>query len=110
MSSHVKLFRFQWRSRINYRAPAPLGRPEPVGPEVSLLLTLAPGERLRLSLAAAAWPQVAVNPGNGELPRGGASHDHRPVTLQLRLDGAELSLRPLGSSPGAGQTVARLLP
>jgi hypothetical protein len=75
-----------------------------------LLLTLAPGEQLRLSLAAAAWPQVAVNPGNGELPRGGASHNHRPVTLQLRLDGAELSLRPLGSSPGAGQTVARLLP
>jgi hypothetical protein len=77
---------------------------QPVG------LALRAGERLRLSLAAAAWPQVAVNPGNGELPRGGASHDHRPVTLQLRLDGAELSLRPLGSSPGAGQTVARLLP
>ena len=75
-----------------------------------MLLTLAPGERLRLSLAAAAWPQVAVNPGTGELPRGGGGPDQRPVTLQLRLDGAELSLRPLGSDPEAGQTEPRPLP
>jgi putative CocE/NonD family hydrolase len=64
-----------------------------------LLHTLAPGERLRLSLAAAAWPQVGVNPGVSG-----------PVTLQLQLDGAELSLGPLGSSPEAGQTEPRLLP
>jgi predicted acyl esterase len=33
-----------------------------------LLVTLQPGERLRLSIGAAAWPQVAVNPGTGAIP------------------------------------------
>jgi predicted acyl esterase len=64
-----------------------------------LLLTLAPGERLRLALAASAWPQVGPNP-----------EVQGPVTLQLELDGAELSLEPLGMNPEAGQTEARLLP
>lgn len=75
-----------------------------------LLLTLAPGERLRLSLAAAAWPQVAVNGGDGQLPWGGSRPGHRPVTLQLRLDTAHLSLLPLGSGDEAVQTEARPLP
>ena len=60
-----------------------------------LRATLAAGERLRLSLAMAAWPQVAVNPGTGEIPRGGAGPDHRVITLTLRLDGAQLSIRPM---------------
>ncbi|MEX1317221.1 MAG: CocE/NonD family hydrolase [Synechococcaceae cyanobacterium] len=67
-----------------------------------LLLQLHQGERLRLSLAAAAWPQVAVNPGNGEPPWGGSGPDHRVVTLELDCDGAEFSLEPLeGLDPGA---------
>jgi hypothetical protein len=67
-----------------------------------LLLHLRPGERLRLSLAAAAWPQVAVNPGSGELPWGGSGPDHRVITLALESAGGELTLEPLeGLDPGA---------
>ncbi|MFM8545300.1 MAG: CocE/NonD family hydrolase, partial [Vulcanococcus sp.] len=60
-----------------------------------LLLTLAPGERLRLSIGLAAWPQIAVNPGDGSLPRGGSGPDHRTITVALQLAGAELSIQPM---------------
>lgn len=60
-----------------------------------LLITLKPGERLRLSLAAAAWPQVAVNPGNGSQPQGGPGPEHRVITLTLQLDGSRLSMKPM---------------
>ncbi len=60
-----------------------------------LFTQLQPGERLRLSLAAAAWPQIAVNPGTGELPWGGSSHAHRVVHLSLSLGAAQLQLLPL---------------
>ncbi len=67
-----------------------------------LLLELQPGERLRLSLAAAAWPQVAVNAGTGELPRGGSGPEHRVITLELNCQNAELRLEPVeGLDPGA---------
>ncbi len=67
-----------------------------------LLLQLGVGERLRLSLAAAAWPQVAVNPGTGERPWGGSGPSHRVITLELDTGGAELNLEPLeGLDPGA---------
>ena len=59
------------------------------------LIELQAGERLRLSLAAAAWPQIAVNPGDGSPPLGGSSSGHRVITLQLRLAGAQLRLEPL---------------
>ncbi len=62
-----------------------------------LLLELRPGERLRLSLAAAAWPQIAVNPGDGSLPWGGSGPGHRVITLTLELAGAHLVLEPLGA-------------
>ena len=64
-----------------------------------LLLRLQPGERLRLSLAAAAWPQIAVNPGDGSLPWGGTGPAHRVVTLTLHLAGAVLELEPLTPCP-----------
>ena len=66
-----------------------------------LLAKLEPGECLRLSLAASAWPLLAVNPGDGSLPLGGVGPDHRVITLQLDLDQAELRLRPLpiGANP-----------
>ncbi|MEB3334631.1 MAG: CocE/NonD family hydrolase [Cyanobacteriota bacterium] len=65
-----------------------------------LAATLGPGERLRLSLAPAAWPQVAVNAGDGHQPLGGPSARHRPITLTLLLADAVLALEPL-VSPGA---------
>ncbi|KEF43272.1 MAG: alpha/beta hydrolase [Cyanobium sp. CACIAM 14] len=56
---------------------------------------LEPGQRLRLSLAAAAWPQIAVNPGDGRRPMGGSGPDHRVISLTLELEGSRLSLDPL---------------
>jgi predicted acyl esterase len=63
-----------------------------------LLATLRAGERLRLSLAGAAWPQIGVNPGTAELPAGPAGAAHRVVTLQFHLAGSVLSLNPLASA------------
>ena len=60
-----------------------------------LLLTLAAGESLRLSVAAAAWPQVAVNPGTGAMPWAGVGPEHRVITLTLDPRGARLSMKPM---------------
>ncbi|HYP04419.1 MAG TPA: CocE/NonD family hydrolase [Cyanobium sp.] len=60
-----------------------------------LFASLDPGERLRLSVAAAAWPQIAVNPGDGTLPRGGSGPRHRAISLTLHLKGSRLLLLPL---------------
>ncbi|WP_369795473.1 CocE/NonD family hydrolase C-terminal non-catalytic domain-containing protein [Synechococcus sp. GFB01] len=59
---------------------------------------LWPGERLRLSIAAAAWPQIAVNPGSGEPAWGGPSAGHRVITLSIRLADARLRLLPLSTA------------
>jgi len=71
-----------------------------------LLAELQPGERLRLSLAGAAWPQVAVNPGSGSMPAGPATARHRVISLSLLLNAAQLSLEALaaGGSGQLGQT------
>lgn len=53
------------------------------------------GERLRLSLAGSAWPQIAVNPGDGSLPQGPSGPEHRVISLDLDLTGAQLQLLPL---------------
>jgi putative CocE/NonD family hydrolase len=50
-----------------------------------LLRELRPGQRLRLSLAAAAWPQIGVNPGDGSPWAGAVSPAHRPITLRFDL-------------------------
>ena len=60
-----------------------------------LLVTLQPGESLRLSIGAAAWPQIAVNPGTGAIPWGPVGPDHRVITLALQLDQARLWLEPM---------------
>ncbi|MEB3199075.1 MAG: CocE/NonD family hydrolase [Synechococcaceae cyanobacterium] len=60
-----------------------------------LLLQLQAGQRLRLSLAGSAWPQIAVNPGSGARPWGGVSSDHREISLTLSLAGAHLWIAPL---------------
>jgi uncharacterized protein len=70
-------------------------------------LELEPGERLRLSLAAAAWPQIAVNPGSGQQPWGGSGMNHRTISLRFELEGARLELEPaLADAPQGllGQT------
>jgi len=73
-----------------------------------LALRLAAGERLRLSLAAAAWPQITVNPGDGSLPLAATGPDHRVITLELQLAGSRLWLAPLDAADpgGLGQTEA----
>jgi putative CocE/NonD family hydrolase len=60
-----------------------------------LFATLAPGERLRLSVAAAAWPQIAVNPGDGSQAIGGSGPQHRAISLTLHMAGSQLLLLPL---------------
>ncbi len=60
-----------------------------------LATLVAAGQRLRLSVAAAAWPLIAVNPGDGSLPAGGSSAEHRVISLTLDLDGSWLGLEPL---------------
>jgi len=64
-----------------------------------LLVTLQPGERLRLSIGAAAWPQIAVNPGTGAIPDGPAGPEHRVITLDLRLQRARLRLETMVGPP-----------
>jgi predicted acyl esterase len=58
-------------------------------------IRLEAGERLRLSLAASAWPAIAVNPGDGSLPCGGSELGHRVISLDLDLATSHLWLDPL---------------
>lgn len=58
-------------------------------------VVLQPGDRLRLSLAAAAWPQIAVNPGDGTQPWGPGTISHRIITLRIQLAGSRFWLDPL---------------
>jgi hypothetical protein len=58
-------------------------------------ISLAAGERLRLSLAGSAWPAIAVNPGTGSLPRGGSAMDHRVISIALDPGSARLWFEPL---------------
>ena len=53
-----------------------------------LCCTLYPGQRLRLSLQAAAWPAFAVNPGTGSRPEAAAAMQAQAIVLALR-HGAE---------------------
>ena len=60
-----------------------------------LLRQVLPGQRLRLSLAAAAWPQVAVNPGDGRQPTGAVGVGHRQISLSFDLNRSRLWLTAL---------------
>ncbi|MGX5775566.1 CocE/NonD family hydrolase [Methylorubrum zatmanii] len=46
--------------------------------------TLQPGQRLRLSLQAAAWPAFAVNPGTGHSPEAAGTMQAHIIVLALR--------------------------
>ena len=60
-----------------------------------VLAELGTGERLRLSLAGAAWPQIAVNPGDDLVTFGPSGPRHRVITLELELADSQLQLLPL---------------
>ena len=60
--------------------------------------SLACGDRLRISVAAAAWPAIGVNPGHDAVACGAPSPEHRVVTLTLKLAGSTLQLNPFDSS------------
>ena len=62
-----------------------------------LRVSLKPGDRLRLSVAGAAWPAIGVNPGTPDHPAGAPGPDHRVVTMTLQLAGSALELIPLNS-------------
>ena len=68
-----------------------------------LLATLEVGDQLRLSIAAAAWPAVGVNPGDDTTPSGAPSPQHRVVTLTLHLTDSKLQLIPMNSGKLAGE-------
>lgn len=59
--------------------------------------SLACGDRLRISVAAAAWPAIGVNPGHDAVACGAPSPEHRVVTLTLKLAGSTLQLNPFDS-------------
>jgi len=64
-----------------------------------LALQLRPGDRLRLTIAAAAWPAIAVNPGDGSRPWGGPGSGHRVISLALEPQTALLRLDPWLAGP-----------
>jgi hypothetical protein len=71
-------------------------RPQPCRLDLQPLLFTAPqGARLRLSIALAAWPQIAVNAGDGTLPRSNAGPCHRVITVVLQLQAASFSILPM---------------
>jgi predicted acyl esterase len=63
---------------------------------------LQQGERLRLSLAGTAWPQIAVNPGDGSIPIGAVGPAHRVIGLEFNLEDSRLWLTPLIGANWAG--------
>lgn len=60
---------------------------------------LQAGDRLRLSIAAACWPAIAINPGDPGLSPGPASSACRVTTLYLAMQQAELKFEPLINAP-----------
>lgn len=62
-----------------------------------LLASLHPGDRLRLSIAAAAWPQISVNPGTGSSSPAAPDIGHRVISLRFVLAGGRLFLEPMAS-------------
>ena len=60
-----------------------------------LLCSVARGDRLRLSIALAAWPQMAVNAGDGDPVRSNAGPAHRVITVELTLENSSFSILPM---------------
>ena len=62
-----------------------------------LLAELNRGDRLRVSIAGAAWPAIGVNSGHPDIPCDAPSVSHRVIAMTLRLAGSQLTLNPLDS-------------
>ena len=62
-----------------------------------LQASLESGDRLRVSIAGAAWPAIGVNPGCSDVPCGAPGPHHRVVTLTLQLADSTLQLIPFNS-------------
>ena len=61
-----------------------------------LVATFNINDRLRLSIAASAWPAIGINPGHSNATCGPSTALHRVITMKLKLAGSELRLNPLG--------------
>ena len=57
-------------------------------------ICLIKGGKLRLSISAAAYPAIGVNPGFGEGNVGAPSANHRVITLSFRLDKTFMKMTP----------------
>ena len=80
--------------------------PRPLTVELQALhATLNPGDRLRLSIAGAAWPAIAVNPGHPDSPCEAPKADCRVISIGLHLDKAQFQMLPL-LLPQTGRTPA----
>ena len=67
--------------------------------------SLNPDDRLRISIAAAAWPAIGVNSGTPDVPCGAPSPQHRVVTMTLELADSALSLNPYSSGRLSSDTI-----
>ena len=68
----------------------------------SLHATLRPGDRLRLSIAGAAWPAIGINPGEPAVACAAPSSDCHVISIALHLEMAQLSMLPLLSPQAMG--------
>ena len=57
--------------------------------------TLEPGDRLRLSVAGAAWPAIGINPGQPAMACSAPSAECRVISIELHLEMAQLWMLPL---------------
>ena len=57
-------------------------------------ICLVKGSKLRLSISAAAYPAIGVNPGLGEGIFGAPSANHRVITLSFSLDKTFMKMTP----------------
>lgn len=60
---------------------------------------LQAGDRLRLSIAAACWPAIAINAGDPDIPPGPPISACRVTTLHLSMQQAVLGFEPLITAP-----------
>jgi hypothetical protein len=61
--------------------------------------TIEAGERLRLSLAGAAFPAFAVNPGDGTRPETAPAIARQPIPISIVTGGARPSRLVLATAP-----------
>ena len=57
-------------------------------------ICLIKDSKLRLSISAAAYPAIGVNPGFGEGNVGAPSANHKIITLNFRLDRTFMKMTP----------------